>query len=143
MPNKAILLIEDNEVDELLTLRAIATNGIVNPVVVARDGEEALQILFGDDQTRPLRPAVVILDLRLPKVSGFEVLQRLRASELTKLLPVVIMTSSKEDQDVVDGYRFGANSFVRKPVKFEELVKAINSLGMYWLLLNEHPDRSL
>lgn len=145
MTTRPILLVEDNEVDELLTLRAFNLNRISNPVVVARDGAEALTFLFEQGPEEfgpgPLRPTIVLLDLRLPKVSGFEVLRAIRASALVKLIPVVIMTSSKEDEDVVESYRLGANSYVRKPIKFDELVEAVNRLGMYWLLLNVHPDR--
>ena len=144
MTTKPILLIEDNEVDEVLTLRAIEMNHISNPVIVARDGEEAMNLLFKHGVGglgAPVRPSVILLDLRLPKISGFDVLRSIRTNEDTKLFPVIIMTSSKEDRDVVEGYRLGANSYVRKPIKFEELVHAVNHLGMFWLLLNEHPDR--
>ena len=144
--NKPILLVEDNDIDEMFALRAIAANNISNKVIVAHDGEEALHLLFGEGEYAlpdgPLRPAVILLDLRLPKVSGLEVLRQIRANELTRLLPVVVMTSSKEDQDVVESYSLGANSYVRKPIKFDDLVSAISKLGMFWLLLNEHPDRN-
>lgn len=143
MDKKVILLVEDNPDDEELTLRALKKNNIKNAVVVARDGQEALDYLFGTgkfagrDATEP--PTVVLLDLKLPKVDGLEVLKRIRADERTKLLPVVILTSSKEEQDVINGYRFGCNSYVRKPVNFDEFVEAARQLGLYWLLLNEQP----
>jgi two-component system response regulator len=143
MTNKIILLVEDNPDDEALTLRALKKNNILNEVVVARDGAEALDYLFG---TGPytgrdvgILPLVVLLDLKLPKVDGLEVLQRLRADERTQLLPVVILTSSKEEKDIITGYTLGANSYVRKPVNFIEFVEAVRQLGLYWLVLNEPP----
>ena len=143
MAEKVILLVEDNPDDEALTLRALKTNNISNKVVVARNGVEALDYLFGTGahSGRDVRdlPAVVLLDLKLPKVDGLEVLRRMRADERTLLLPVVILTSSKEEQDVVGGYRLGCNSYVRKPVDFDEFVDAARQLGLYWLLLNEGP----
>ncbi len=132
----AILLIEDNPDDEVLTRRAFAKNQISTPIIVARDGAEALDMLHGD---QPIRPAVVLLDLQLPKLSGLEVLARLRADERTRLLPVVVLTTSKEDSDLIASYGRGANSYVRKPIDFESFVKAIGHLGRYWLLLNEPP----
>jgi two-component system response regulator len=140
---KVILLVEDNPDDEALTLRALKTNNIRNEVVVARDGVQALDYLFGTGahvgRDVRERPAVVLLDLKLPKVDGLEVLRRIRADERLKLLPVVILTSSKEEQDVISGYSFGCNSYVRKPVDFDEFVQAARHLGLYWLLLNEQP----
>jgi len=143
MRDKAILLVEDNPDDEALTIRAFKKNNIKNKVIVARDGVEALDYLFG---TGPYAgrdvtalPQVVLLDLKLPKVDGLEVLRRVRADERTRILPVVILTSSKEEQDVVSGYRLGANSYVRKPVNFDEFLEAARQLGLYWLLLNESP----
>jgi two-component system response regulator len=143
MRDKAILLVEDNPDDEALTIRAFKKNNIKNKVIVARDGVEALDYLFG---TGPYAgrdvtalPQVVLLDLKLPKVDGLEVLRRVRADERTRILPVVILTSSKEEQDVVSGYRLGANSYVRKPVNFDEFLEAARQLGLYWLLLNEPP----
>jgi len=133
---KKILLVEDNPDDEALTKRALKTNNIQNEVVVARDGAAALEYLLGDAGELP---AVVLLDLKLPKVDGLEVLRRVRAEARTRLLPVVILTSSKEEQDVVSGYSLGANSYVRKPVDFDEFVRAASQLGLYWLLLNEQP----
>ena len=143
MNNKIILLVEDNPDDELLTLDALAANHIGNKVVVARNGVEALDYLFGTgayvgrDVTE--LPTVVLLDLKLPKVDGLEVLRRIRANENTRLLPVVILTSSIEDEDRLKGYTLGANSYVRKPVNFDEFVKAAGQLGLYWILLNEPP----
>lgn len=143
MEEKTILLVEDNPDDEALTLRALKKNNIRNRVEVARDGVEALDYLFctGIYATRDVRdlPQVVLLDLKLPKIDGLEVLRRVRADERTRLLPVVILTSSKEEQDVIKGYGLGANSYVRKPVDYNEFVEAINKLGMYWLVLNEPP----
>lgn len=143
MTNKPILLVEDNPDDEALTLRALQMNKIQNEVIVARDGVQALDYLFGTGKHagRDVRqmPAVMLLDLKLPKVDGLEVLKRVRAQESMQLLPVVILTSSKEDQDVISGYRLGCNSYVRKPVDFDEFMKAANQLGLYWLLLNEPP----
>ena len=139
--NKVILLVEDNASDEKLTLLAFKNCGVSNDVVVARDGAAALDYLFaiGKHESRdgsPL-PAVVLLDLKLPKVDGLEVLRRLRADERTKLLPVVILTASREDEDVLESYARGANAYVRKPVDFAEFAKAAKTLGLFWLLLNE------
>ena len=141
MDDKVILLVEDNADDEVLTLRALKKNNIRNEVIVARDGSEALDYLFatGVHSGRDLSvmPQIILLDLKLPKVDGFEVLNRVRASEITKLLPVVILTTSNEDQDRIRGYDLGANSFVRKPVEFEKFIEAVRQLGLYWLILNE------
>jgi CheY-like chemotaxis protein len=143
MDNKIIFLVEDNPDDEALTLRAFKKNNIGNEVVVARDGAEALDYFFGTGAHagRDMRvvPAITLLDLKLPKVDGLEVLRRLRGDERTKLLPVVILTSSKEDQDLINGYRLGANSYIRKPVDFGQFVEAVRQLGLYWLVLNESP----
>jgi two-component system response regulator len=143
MSEKIILLVEDNADDEELTLRALKKNNIQNDVVIARDGVEALDYLFGTGayagrDTSNL-PSVTLLDLKLPKVDGLEVLKRLRADERTKFLPVVILTSSKEEQDLLNGYKFGANSYIRKPVDFAQFMEAVRNLGLYWLLLNESP----
>ena len=143
MRNKVILLVEDNPDDELLTLRALRRNGVTNEVVVARDGVEALDFLFasGSHSGRDagVMPELILLDLKLPRVDGFEVLRRLRSDERTRLLPVVILTSSKEQQDMLEGYGLGANSYVRKPVNFEQFVRAVEQLKLYWLVLNEAP----
>lgn len=143
MKERVILLVEDNPDDEVLTQRALRTNNISNTVVVARDGVKALDYLFGTGAYagRDVRelPAVVLLDLKLPKVDGLEVLRRVRADERTKFLPVVVLTSSKEEQDLIKSYSLGANSYVRKPVNFDEFLEAARQLGLYWLLLNEPP----
>ena len=145
MSEKTILLVEDNPDDEALTLRALMKNNILNEVNVVRDGAQALDYLFcqgayaGRDASR--QPAVILLDLKLPKVEGLEVLKRLRADERTRLLPVVILTSSKEEQDLVNGYRLGANSYIRKPVDFTKFIEAVRQLGIYWLMVNEPPPQ--
>ena len=140
---KLILLVEDNPDDVDLTLRAFAKNKLQNKVVVARDGQEALDFLFTAGKYRDRDPndvpQMILLDLKLPKVDGLEVLKRLRAEESTRRLPVVILTSSKEERDLIDGYNLGANSYVRKPVNFEEFTEAVRQLGLYWLVLNEAP----
>jgi CheY-like chemotaxis protein len=141
MSKKNILLVEDNPDDEALTLRALKKNNILNEVIVARDGAEALDYLFGTgayaDRDLNIMPQIILLDLKLPKVDGLEILRRLRADERTKLLPVVILTSSKEDKDVINGYSLGANSYIRKPVDFTQFSEAVRQLGLYWLILNE------
>ena len=138
---KVILLVEDNESDERLTVRAFQKSNIANEIVVARDGEEALDYLFGTgaypDRDTSAIPAVVLLDLNLPKIGGLEVLRRIRADERTRRLPVVVLTSSKEDEDVLSSYDRGANAYVRKPVDFTEFAQAAKTLGLFWLLLNE------
>ena len=143
MASASILLVEDNPDDEALTLRAFRKNNVTNEVVVARDGVEALDYLFGTGawatRDATVLPQIVILDLKLPKIDGLEVLRRLRAAPQTKLLPVVILTSSNEERDRLEGYGLGANSYVRKPVDFAEFVDAVRQLGLYWLLLNERP----
>ncbi len=140
MERKTILLVEDNADDELLTLRALKKNNIANPVVDARDGAEAIDYLVGD---KFQEFALVLLDLRLPKVHGLDVLKRLRNDPRTKHVPVVILTSSREDSDLTRGYALGVNSYVRKPVDFKEFVPAVSQLGMYWLVLNEAPPRAV
>src|SRR3984957_10888810 len=139
--NGVILLVEDNPDDEALTVRALKKNNIKNEVFVAHDGEEALEYLFtkgrhsgGDPNSVP---QLVLLDLKLPKVDGLDVLRQLRANDRTKLLPVVILTSSNEEQDRLTGYDLGANSYVRKPVDFNQFIEAVRQLGLYWLILNE------
>jgi two-component system, response regulator len=143
MIRKVILLVEDNADDEVLTLRALSRNNIGNEVIVARDGEEALDWLFctGGHQSRDPRqqPALVLLDLKLPKVDGLEVLKRIREHAETRLVPVVILTSSREEQDRLRGYINGANSYIRKPIDFAHFVEAVRQLGLYWLVLNEPP----
>jgi len=141
MEDKIILLVEDNADDEKLTLRALKKNNIRNEVVVARNGAEALDYLFGTGnyagRNLNVMPQVVLLDLKLPKVSGLDVLRRLRSNDLTKLLPVVILTSSDEERDRINGYGLGANSYIRKPVDFNDFAEAVRQLGVYWLVLNE------
>ena len=141
--DKIILLVEDNPDDEVLTLRAFKKNNIGNEVLVARDGAEALDYLFGtgaySDRDTRVVPAVTLLDLKLPKIDGLEVLQRIRSDDRTKFMPVMILTSSKEEQDLINGYKLGANSYIRKPVDFSQFVEAIRQLGLYWLVINESP----
>ena len=143
MSDKVILLVEDNPDDEALTLRALKRNNFMNEVVVARDGAEALDYLFAMNRyaARDIMewPAVVLLDLKLPKVSGLDVLRRIYSDERTRRMPVVILTSSKEEQDVAESYDLSANSYVRKPVDFTKFVEAVKQIGLYWLLLNEPP----
>ncbi len=142
MDEKTILLVEDSADDELLTLRALKKNNIKNEIVVARDGVQALDYLLGDGNPTEhphALPQVVLLDLKLPRIDGLEVLRRLRADERTKLLPVVILTSSNEERDRLGGYNLGANSYVRKPVDFEQFTEAARQLGLYWLVLNVAP----
>ena len=138
-----ILLVEDNPDDEALTLRALQKNNILNEVVVARDGAEALDFLLGTGvhagRDLAIMPEVILLDINLPKINGLEVLERIRANERTRLLPVVILTTSNEEQDKIRSYTLGANSFIRKPVDFQQFSEAIRQLGVYWLLLNQAP----
>ncbi len=143
MRDRSILLVEDNPDDEALTRRALAKNNIQNAIVVARDGAEALDCLFGTGAHvgSPMAPEIVLLDLKLPKVDGLEVLRRIRTEPRTRLLPVVILTSSREERDIVTGYGLGANSYIRKPVDFSQFVEAVRQLGLYWLVLNEPPPK--
>ena len=146
MTRKTILLVEDNRDDEELTLRALRQSKIMNEVIVARDGEEALNYLFGDGERvakeMEFLPAVVLLDLKLPRISGLEVLREIRADARTKRLPVVVLTSSKEERDLAEVYDLGANSYIYKPIDFEKFAEAVGHLGMYWVLFNETPPRA-
>ena len=143
MKDRKILLVEDNPNDVELTMHALKKNNIANENVIAEDGVEALDYLFGEgahvgrDTTQ--MPCVILLDLKLPRLDGLDVLKRVRADERTKLLPVVILTSSREEQDLINGYTLGANSYIRKPVNFEQFSEAVRQLGLYWLVLNETP----
>jgi two-component system response regulator len=144
LDEKTILLVEDNEDDVTLTLRAFNKINIRNKIVTAGDGEEAIDYLLCKgkfEERNPLDlPSVILLDLKLPKVNGFEVLKAIRKNEKTKYLPVVILTSSKEEQDICEGYKLGANSYIRKPVDSENFFEAVKTLGVFWLLLNETPN---
>jgi two-component system response regulator len=144
---KTILLVEDNPDDELLTLRAMRKNNIANEIVVVRDGAEALDYIFctGEYEERNIAegPQVILLDLNLPKIGGLDVLKRVRSDPRTALYPVVVLTSSKEEKDLVESYRLGANSYIRKPVDFNQFSDAIRQLGLYWLVLNEVPESNL
>jgi DNA-binding response OmpR family regulator len=143
MDFKIILLVEDNPDDEELTIRTLKKNNIMNDVVVAHDGKEALDYLFGTDKyvdrDTSIMPVIIMLDIKLPKIGGLEVLRRIRADKRTELLPVVILTSSDEERDLIESYKLGANSYVKKPVHFAEFQKAIKQLALYWLLLNNVP----
>jgi len=143
MKDKVILLVEDNADDEILTLRALMVNKIANDVVVARDGAEALDYLFGTGcyagRDTSVRPQVVLLDLNLPKLGGLDVLRRIRSEESTRTLPVVILTTSNEEEDLVGSYSLGANSYIRKPVDFDQFSECVRELGMYWVVLNTTP----
>jgi len=141
--DKTILLVEDNPDDVTLTLRALKKNNLLNEVVVARDGVEALDYLFCEGEfskrASEFLPELILLDLKLPKVDGLEVLKRIRAESRTRLLPVVILTSSNEQSDIISGYELGVNSYIRKPVDFEQFIEAVRQLGLYWLVLNQTP----
>ena len=141
---RPILLVEDNPDDEALTLRAFRKNHITNQIIVARDGIEAIDYLFGEGahagRNLSQMPAVILLDLKLPRLDGFEVLQRVRATPRTSLLPVVVLTTSKEQRDILKAYRLGANSYIRKPVNFEKFMQTVSDLGRYWLTINEIAD---
>jgi two-component system response regulator len=139
MTSRTILLVEDNPDDEALTLRALKKNNILNDVTVARDGAQALDYLLTDRGADATLPGLILLDLKLPKIDGLEVLRRIRANERTRILPVVVLTSSKEQEDVLGSYRGGANAYVRKPVNFADFSTAVSTLGLFWLMLNEAP----
>ena len=143
MPEDIVLLVEDNENDEFLTCRALKSNNLMNEVVVAHDGEEALEFLFAKgkyaDTPQQKIPVLVLLDIKLPKLSGIEVLRQIRSNEKTKLLPVVMMTSSNQENDVVESYNLGANSYVVKPVDFKQFNESVKQVGLYWMLLNRKP----
>jgi two-component system response regulator len=143
IPARPILLVEDNADDEALTLRALHKNNIHNTIVVARDGVEAMDYLFGTGthagRDTSVQPQLILLDLKLPRANGLEVLRRMRSDERSKLLPVVVLTSSKEDEDIIRSYELGANSYVRKPVNFTDFIEAVKALGLFWLLINELP----
>lgn len=136
---RPILLVEDNPDDEQLTLRALKRSKVTNPIIIARDGAEALEVLFA---ANPL-PSLILLDLKLPKIDGLEVLQRIRSDQRMELLPVVILTSSSEQRDIIESYQLKANSYVRKPVDFEQFTDAVSQLGLYWLLINETLPKDL
>ena len=138
MPAQMIVLVEDNPDDQTLTLRALKKQNLANDIIVLNDGVEALAFLL--DETKPL-PHLVLLDLKLPKLDGLQLLRRLRSEPRTQLLPVVVLTSSDEDRDVIEGYRLGANSYIRKPVDFNQFSEAVRQLGLYWLVLNQAPPR--
>ncbi|MGF1620563.1 MAG: response regulator [Rhodomicrobiaceae bacterium] len=139
MAEKVILLVEDNPDDEALCIRALRKSKITNEVIVAHDGVEALDLLFGTDGKPPIKPAVVLLDLKLPRLDGVETLNRIRAHEKTKRLPVVMLTTSDQETDIVRSYASGVNSYVRKPIDFAEFTDVTAQLGMYWLLINKEP----
>jgi two-component system response regulator len=137
MNNKPILLVDDNPDDVTFTLRAFKQNNISNEIIVAVDGEQALKMLLSETAAPPFQPALVLLDLKLPKVGGLEVLRRIRADPRTQTLPIVVLTTSSEDADIASSYQLGANSFVRKPVVFSEFLGAAKTLGLYWLIVNQ------
>ena len=139
MNDKQIMLIEDNPDDRDLTIRALKKNNILNPVAVASNGAEALTMLLGDDHRDQGNPALILLDLKLPKVDGLEVLRRIRADERTRVVPVLVLTSSKEEGDLRTAYDLGANGYVRKPVTFSGFTEAVHTIGLFWLLLNQRP----
>ena len=139
MKNPPVLLVEDNSADVELTLRAFRKSSILNEVIVVRDGAEALAFLLPDDDTEVARPTLILLDLQLPKVSGLEVLRRIRAADRTRLIPVVVLTTSEEQEDILASYANGANAYVRKPVRFSEFADAVKALGLFWLVLSVPP----
>jgi len=133
-----ILLVEDNPDDIELTLEAFKNNNLANKITVARDGEEALDIIFGN---KDKKPDIILLDLKLPKVDGLEILRRVKSDEDTRVIPVIILTSSKEESDLIKSYKLGVNSYIRKPVDFKEFIKVVKKLGLYWLIINEFPPK--
>ena len=137
MTTRSILLVEDNPDDEILTLRALKKNNILNAIAVAHDGAEALELIFAAASSGEPLPGLILLDLKLPKIDGLEVLRRIRADERTRIIPVVVLTGSKLEEDILAGYRGGANAYVRKPVNFAEFAEAVKTLGLFWLILNE------
>ena len=137
MTTRSILLVEDNPDDEMLTLRALKKNHILNEITVAHDGAEALDLIFASASASAALPGLILLDLKLPKIDGLEVLRRLRADERTRIIPVVVLTGSRLEEDILAGYRGGANAYVRKPVNFSEFADAVKALGLFWLMLNE------
>jgi len=137
MTTRSILLVEDNADDEMLTLRALKKNNILNAITVAHDGAEALELIFSKASSGEPLPGLILLDLKLPRVDGLEVLRRIRADERTRIIPVVVLTGSKLEEDILAGYRGGANAYVRKPVNFAEFAEAVKTLGLFWLILNE------
>jgi two-component system response regulator len=145
MKKSTILLVEDNPDDEALTIRALKKDNIANEIIVARDGAEALDYLYGkgsyNGRNVPIQPELIILDLKLPKLDGIEVLRKIRSEKKTELLPVVILTSSNEEKDLIDSYKLGANSYIRKPVDFDQFMSAARQLKLYWLILNESPPK--
>ncbi len=145
MNKNIILLVEDNPDDEALTIRALKKDNIVNEIIVARDGAEALDYLYGNgsykDRNMSIQPELIILDLKLPKIDGIEVLRKIRSEKKTELLPVIILTSSNEEKDLINSYSLGANSFIRKPVDFNQIIEAAKQLKLYWLDLNEQPPK--
>lgn len=138
---RQILLVEDNRDDEELAVRALRKHNVANKITIARDGAEALELLLGPGADTRLRPQLVLLDLNLPRLSGLDVLKRLRADERTRLLPVVVLTSSKEEEDILNSYSLGANAYVRKPVEFGRFVEAVKTLGLFWMVVNEPPPQ--
>lgn len=139
MSKKVILLVEDNPDDELLTLRALKKNNIMNDIIVCRNGVEAIDYLFGTENNAACLPQLILLDLKLPKVDGLEVLKKIRSCERTRFLPVVVLTSSKEERDIVESYKLGANSYIQKPVDFSQFIESVKQLELYWLVMNISP----
>ncbi len=139
MSKKVILLVEDNPDDELLTLRALKKNNVMNDIVICRNGVEAIDYLFGKNDHEVELPQLILLDLKLPKIDGLEVLRKIRSTERTRFLPVVVLTSSKEERDIVESYKLGANSYIQKPVDFSQFIESVKQLQLYWLVMNVSP----